>query len=66
MHLVFDPTISLGNLLTLVITLTAVFAALTRIDRQLAKFLIEHEILIGEYCKLHGIKAHDLPTRAGK
>jgi hypothetical protein len=55
----FDFTISLGNLLTLFI----VGAALFRMDRLAAKFLVEHEILISDYCDRLGIKVENLPTR---
>jgi hypothetical protein len=36
---------------------------LFRMDRMAAKFLIEHEILVADYCKRLGIKTEELPTR---
>jgi hypothetical protein len=55
----FDFTISFGNL----ITMGFVAVGLLRMDRLAAKFLIEHEILIADYCSRMNIKAEDLPTR---
>jgi hypothetical protein len=37
--------------------------AMFRLDRLAGKFLVEHEILIGDYCKRIGIEQKDLPTR---
>jgi hypothetical protein len=55
----FDFSFSLGN----IITLGAIGVAFFRIDRVAAKFLVEHEILIAEYCKRNDIEVRDLPTR---
>ena len=55
----FDFTISLGNLITMFL----IAAALFRMDRLAAKFLVEHEILIADYCKRIGIEIEDMPTR---
>lgn len=55
----FDFTISFGNMLTLAVVVFGLF----RIDRLAAKFLVEHEILISDYCKRLGIEQKDLPTR---
>ena len=55
----FDATVTLGNLLTLIILLGWAF----RLDRLLSKYLVEHEILINWYCESHGISPKDLPTR---
>lgn len=55
----FDFTISLGNLLTIGLVVIVLF----RIDRLAAKFLVEHEILIADYCKRIGIEIEDMPTR---
>lgn len=55
----FDLTISLGN----VLAIGMVFIGLFRMDRLAAKFLVEHEILIADYCKRVGIEVKDLPTR---
>lgn len=57
MHWTMD--ISIGN----VITLVGVAIALFRMDRIASKFLIEHEILISDYCKRIGIEVKDMPTR---
>ena len=57
MHL--DLTISLGSILTIV----TVLGIGLRLDRQLAHFLVEHEILIADYCKRSGISTNELPTR---
>ena len=49
---------------------TAICTFLWRIARSLRhtnaimeKFLIEHEVLIGDYCERKGIKPESLPTR---
>lgn len=55
----FDFTISIGNILTL----AGVGFFLFRMDRLAAKFLVEHEILISDYCKRVGIETKDMPTR---
>lgn len=55
----FDFTISLGNILTI----AAILGLIWRVDRVVAKFLIEHEMLMGWYCKEHDIKLQDIPTR---
>lgn len=58
MHL--DFTISLGNIVTVLV----VFGGIIRIERMLRYFLIEHEILIEWYCKVHDIDRKSLPTRS--
>lgn len=55
----FDFTISFGN----VIAIVMVGIGLFRMDRLAAKFLVEHEILIADYCKRTGIEVHNMPTR---
>lgn len=55
----FDFTISLGNLVTLAMLGFGLF----RMDRLAAKFLVEHEILIADYCSRMGIKVENMPTR---
>lgn len=42
----------------------AVIVYLFRIDRKLGVFLVEHEILMGDYAKRNNIKLHELPTRS--
>ena len=55
----FDLTISLGNILTVL----ALLGVIWRVDNVLRKFIIEHEILMGWYCKYHNISLQDVPTR---
>jgi hypothetical protein len=55
----FDPTISLGSIVTLGIILISLF----RIDRKLSRYDIEHEILMTWYCRIHEIRLDELPTR---
>lgn len=55
----FDFTISIGNIATFALVVLTLF----RIDRLAAKFLVEHEILIADYCKRMGIEVRDMPTR---
>jgi hypothetical protein len=55
----FDFTVSFGN----IVTLCLVGIGLFRMDRLAAKFLVEHEILIADYCKRLGIEVKDMPTR---
>jgi hypothetical protein len=44
-------------------TVAAVFIYLSRIDRKMTVFLVEHEMLIAWYAQEHHIKPEDLPTR---
>jgi len=53
-------TISLGNILTVL----AFVGGIARIEMLLNKFLVEHEILVRDYCERHNIKPDDLPTRS--
>jgi hypothetical protein len=55
----FDGTFSLGNMVTMAVAI----GVLVRMDRIAAKFLVEHEILISDYCKRIGVEVKDLPTR---
>lgn len=41
-----------------------VMVFLLRMDRRLQTFLIEHEMLIGDYAKRNGVKVEHLPTRS--
>lgn len=36
-----------------------------RLGQMMRKYLVEHEILIIDYCERHGIKSSMLPTRGG-
>lgn len=56
----FDFTVTLGNLITVV----ALIGAIWRAERLLQWFLVEHEILIKDYCERHGVEVKDLPTRS--
>jgi hypothetical protein len=55
----FDFTFSMGNLISYAMVAIGLF----RMDRLAAKFLVEHEMLIADYCKRMGIDASNLPTR---
>lgn len=44
----------------------AILIFMSRIDRKLAIFMIEHEMLMNEYAESKGIKVKDLPTRTGR
>ena len=35
----------------------------SKLDRTMERFLVEHEILVGDYCTRHKLKTDDLPTR---
>lgn len=60
-----NPLNYIGAVLLGNVPLLIAFAAYAlRIDRLLTKFLIEHEMLMGWYCKEHGIEPDDLPTRS--
>lgn len=64
MHLSWD--ISLGQIVTLIglfTPLAGVLIWLMRIDHKMSRFMIEHEILIGDYTKRNGMEPGDLPTR---
>ena len=55
----FDWTISLGSLLTVI----SLLALLMKVGQFHNTLLIEHEILVKDYCDRNGIEKHDLPTR---
>ena len=57
----FDWSISLGQIITAV----AVLGLLFKIQQFHNTLLIEHEILVTDYCERKGIKKHELPTRVG-
>lgn len=42
----------------------AILVFMSRIDRKLAVFMIEHEMLMTKYAKESGIKLSELPTRS--
>jgi hypothetical protein len=56
----FEFTMTLGQL----ITFTTVLIGIWRIEGLGRKYLVEHEILIRDYCERHNLKVHDLPTRS--
>jgi hypothetical protein len=58
MHIDFN--ISVGNIVTII----AVLGAIWRIERLSGKYLIEHEILIHDFCVRNNMKIGDLPTRS--
>jgi hypothetical protein len=55
----FDLTVSLGQ----VVTLVTLIGMGWRIDRVLSRFLIEHEMMLQDYCIRMGIDIDKLPTR---
>lgn len=55
----FDFTISLGQ----VATIATLLGVGWRLDRQMLKYMFEHEMLITEYCEQKGIEITSLPTR---
>ena len=55
----FDFTISIGNIVTICVAAGAVW----RMEGLLRWFMVEHEILIQDYCKRVGIEIKELPTR---
>jgi hypothetical protein len=57
----FDWNISLPTMLTVI---GAVGGAWLRVERRLNRFLVEHEMLVDDYCRRHGSKVRDLPTRS--
>jgi hypothetical protein len=56
----FDLTVSLGN----IIAIGTIVAAFLTIDRRLTHYSVEHEMLMGWYCREHGITPDELPTRS--
>jgi hypothetical protein len=58
----FDATISIGN----IVAFFTIIGAIWRIERLMNWFLIEHEILIKDYCSRQNppIEIGDLPTRS--
>ena len=45
-------------------TLCMLMVWMVRLDRKLARFFVEHEILMAWYCKANDIRPEDLPTRS--
>lgn len=63
----FDFTVTIGNILTFVSFLGVVIPLLSKLNtliRKLDWFLIEHEMLVQDYCKAHDIETRNLPTRS--
>jgi hypothetical protein len=63
----FDLTISLGSILTFgsIMVLAVTLAVnMKTLVRKMDIFLVEHEILIADYCKRTGTSPSELPTRA--
>jgi hypothetical protein len=59
----FDWTIGVGNIIAFLACLLSVLALWRRIETLLAKFMIEHELLVRDYCQRKGIALEDIPTR---
>lgn len=55
----FEWTFNLTNLLMF----GAIVGYAWRLEKIITRFLVEHEILVRDYCKRVGIKINDLPTR---
>jgi hypothetical protein len=59
--------VSIGQLITLIgiaSPLIGVVIWLARIERKLNLFMIEHEMLVGDFAARQGVKISDLPTRS--
>lgn len=54
---------TVGNIITVAVVVGAILRFETRVAGLVRSFLVEHEILIADYCKRTGVKADDLPTR---
>ena len=61
MHI--DWTIGVGNILAFCTVLLSLFILWQRIEVLLSKFMIEHELLIRDYCERKHIKLEEIPTR---
>lgn len=57
----FDFTVNVQSMINFGLLLLAIW----RVEGWGRKFLVEHEILIRDYCKREGIELRDLPTRTG-
>ena len=55
----FDFTISLGQ----IATIATLIGIGWRLDRQMLKYLFEHEMLMQDYCERNNIELHTIPTR---
>jgi hypothetical protein len=51
---------SIGDL----VTILSIVGGIWRVERFFGKFLVEHEILVKDYCERHGLMPYDLPTRS--
>jgi hypothetical protein len=55
----FDMTISLGQIAVIVTLVGVAVGAVRRMDW----YMVEHEILMQDYCERRRVKVKDLPTR---
>ena len=58
----FDFTLNLANVTAIVVALTAIW----RVEQLLNWFILEHEVLVLDYCERKGIEINQLPTRTSK
>ena len=58
MHI--DFSVSIGNILTYI----AIVGFAIRFETIIHKFLIEHEMLVQDYCKRNHLQMRELPTRS--
>ena len=62
----FSLTITFGNVVTIITLIGVLVRVDYRINKWVARFSMEHEILVRDYCERHNIKLSDLPTRFGR
>ena len=55
----FEFTVTLGQIGVFL----AFLGTIWRVERLIAYFFVEHEILVHDYCERHDLKVHELPTR---
>lgn len=63
----FVWTITLGDMAVMIAAgspLIGILLWMARIERKLNYFLVEHEMLVGDYAERKGVKPSDLPTRS--
>jgi hypothetical protein len=58
-----ESTVTLGNLLTIACVIVSALGLALWIRKFLTLYLVEHEMLMLDYCQRRGLDMDELPTR---